>query len=544
MADISHTSRRPSAAEEFRGWPVAANLPGVAFGALALLLFHFYKSFLKLNESYPSAAPIFLVAVLIFCIASTHISYAHVPAYLATLMRGMAIACGLYNFFLFPAIPAIAHTFGGTSQLILDCAWALAAISACLACWRPSWLVLCGFYVFWVKHLAGYLTGMPFHTMLDVLPLVQMPAFAAIALVALELLLRAPTPLLVRTATALRQSLVSPYAAIAFITIALQAANYFYSAVAKSSLDGGIFDWALNNHNQNIFFVALYNQQLPWGDWKAATSLAAELLHWVGRPLAIGILLVQFGTLLAFFRRSSFLILFTLLDIMHLGIFVLSGANFWTWFMINMSIIAAVAALPKTAFSWKTGMAGAALVAAMPAFADVARLGWYDSLAVNSTYLTAVQADGKETRVPATAFGFYSYPLAHMSFGLPSGSYLPTGTNGGTYFSAIYHQSYRCEFKTDHSPYQSIWDGPAFSQLVAGYHRQMLGKVDGDGHWSNDLYPHHFWTTRSLARQFGQLDLRTVTAYKLVTDSVCLDPITGSVKYKRYHNESRIALDR
>ncbi len=103
---------------------------------------------------------------------------------------------------------------------------------------------------------------------------------------------------------------------------------------------------------------------------------------------------------------------------MHVGIFVLAGANFWTWFMLNLAIIAAMGQLAPGVLNWKTGVIGAFMVVASKTFATIAWLGWYDTRAVNSAYFEVVYPKGR-TRLPYTAFGFYSYPLAHMSFGLP-----------------------------------------------------------------------------------------------------------------------------
>lgn len=505
---------------------------GVA--VVSATIFQGYWLLENLLRWYPSMTLPALLAVTAACIAASGVTYDGVPRPLATLMRGMAMACGLYSVLLYPSIPAVAHDFKGWSQFLLNVAWLAAGMAALLAMRRPAWLLYCGFYIYWVKHAAGYITGFPFHTLLDVNPMIQLPAYLALSVPALALAKRywpAAWPALQDAA---------PYCTILFVAIAMQAGNYFYSSLAKGGLDGGILDWALNNENRNIYHIALHNKQLLWGDWGALTGTVSSLLAVLGRPFAAGVFLIQLAAIFVFTSRRLLLVLFACFDLMHIGIFVLVGANFWTWFMVNLSIIAAVSQLPRGAFSWKTGAAGALAILLSPLFANIARLGWYDSLAVNQAQFDVVLDDGSTTRVPSTAFGFYSYPIAHMSFGLPPGKYLPTATNGGTFSSAILRQSYRCDFTSTTPAIEAVWDGNSVSSFIRGFHKQVLAKAGPGGHWSNSVYPHHFWSAPSVEKAFAGVDMRRVSAYRLVVDSVCLDPATGALKRKVYHNEYRI----
>ena len=515
-----------------------AALPGLLFGAFSVLLFLAYARFLRLHEMFPSASIGAFAAVLLACVAASRIGYDGVVPPLRTLMRGLAAACGLYNLALFPGMPAIAHNFGGHAGAILAGAWAVAALAAVLAMWRPAWLLLCAYYVFWIKNVAGYLTGFEMHTLLDILPLYQLPAYLALAVVALQAVRGS------RLHASLAASSVEPQIVLLWLGIGVQAANYFYSALTKATLDGGLSDWVLHNDNVNLFLVALHNKQLLWGDWTALTAWTAQALTFGARPLAAAILLGQLCALAAFSSKRLMLLLFGFFDALHMGIFVLSGANFWTWFMVNLAILAALAQMPRAAFNWRTGLAGAALILAAPLWTHVARLGWYDTLALNAVRLEALSADGRRTRVPMSAFGFYSYPLAHMSFGLPPGSYVPTGTNGGTSRSAIRKQAERCEFSNRDSVLAQNWQPDRFSALLRGYHRYMLERVGPDGHWTNQLYPHHFWSAPSVAGAFADLDIRSVTTYALVTEALCLQARTGAVARTLYANEFLIDVAR
>ena len=506
--------------------------------AVTIALFFGYGAFLQLHIE-PSLYPLTLLAIFVACLASSGVTYASVPESIVTLARGLAIATGLYSVTLFPGIPTVHDVFFGLSQPIIRLAWLMAGIASVLALSRPAWLVYCAFYIFWIKEAAGYVTGFEFHTLLDVQPLCQVPAYLGIAIIVLQLIKRSKIGKVVYLAPTLRPFALDPWILVLITAIALHAANYFYSGVAKASLNGGLTDWALQNENGNLLLVALYNKQLLWGDWQALRSAAIELVTFLARPLAITIILGQLAAILAFSNRRLLIVLFSFYDIMHIGIFVLGGINFWTWFMLNLAIIAAATRLPAGVLNWKTGIFGAVVVLASISFAKIAWLAWYDTRAINSAYFEVVYLGGR-SRVPATAFGFYSYPLAHMSFGLPPGNYFPTLTNGGTRSSRVYRQSMTCTFESKDSRFEKRWKPDAVTSFIRGYHRYMLERLDDDGRWSNDFYPHHFWTAPSVARDFASVDMRTVTDYILVVESVCLDAKTGAVIRAPYHNEFEI----
>jgi hypothetical protein len=513
-------------------------LASLLVAAVTIALFLCYAALLlRLPAGSPSRYPLVLLAVFIACLAASRVTYASVPASIVTLARGLAIATGLYSVTLFPGIPIVHDVFFGHSQPIIVLAWLAAGIASVFALWRPSWLIYCAFYTFWIKNAAGYVTGLKFHTLLDAQPLYQVPAYLGAAIVALQLLKRSKFGQAVHLGPTLRPSTLDPWILVFITAIALHAANYFYSGIAKASLNG-VTDWAFNNENANLLLVALYNKQLLWGEWQALESAAVRLTTFMGRPLAVAILLGQLAALFVFSNRRLLILLFTFYDIMHIGIFVLSGANFWTWFMLNLAIITAAAKLPAGALDWKTGLFGAVLILASIKFADIAWLGWYDTRAINSVHFEVAYPGGR-TRLPVTAFGFYSYPIAHMSFGLPPGNYFPTLTNGGATSAKIYRQAATCAFESTHSRFERKWDPDAVTGFIRGYHRYMLEGSDGDGRWSDDFYPHHFWAAPSVVRDFASVDMRKVTDYILVVDSACLDA-TGAVISAPYHNEFKI----
>jgi hypothetical protein len=516
---------------------VAAALPTLVFAVASLLLFKLYLAVLTAFEWFPSLSVIALPVMLaITAVASLWCKNADLSRPLSSLTRGIALACLLYSGLLFPGVPVVAHNPMGLGPWLLPLGWLLALVAAIASWWRPAWLLFCGFYIFWVKNTAGYLTGLTHHSLLDVLPLYQMAGYLGIAAT-----LTALTPRLLRRSR-FKAVRLNPSFVVIFVAVAMQATNYYIASLAKAKLDGGYLDWALNNQNQNILSVALHNKQLFWGEvsWLVAGVTTAFVA--LARPMALGIFAAQLAAIAALSNKRLLLFLFASYDLLHLGIFALVGANFWPWFMINLALIAAVSQLPASAFNVRAGIAGLALMLVMPLVTRVVWLGWYDTRAVNTVYFEAIDNAGTRTRVPGTFFGLYSYPIAHMSFGLPPGQYVPTVTNGGTFSSLVQKESLGCRFTSTHSPLESVWNPKALSGFVRGYHHYVVAKASINGHWSQVWYPHHFWSAPSVERAFAQVDLRVVKQYALVVQSACVNA-DGSVDKELFKNEYLIHVD-
>ncbi len=509
---------RSAIATRASGWS-----PAWACG-LTLIVFVAYVKSLDALATAPSAAWGSIVGVAVLCALGSTVSCRALPDAVRILLRGLVIACGLHNLLLLPDFPVIAPSLGAHAEAGIWAAWCAAAVATGLAWKRPGWLLFSAFYAFWVKQVAGWVTGFPYHTLLDVLPLYQMPAYLAIAVLVHPLL-----PLS-------QADTQKTWRAVLWVAIAMHAANYVVAGVAKATLNGSFLEWPLHNDITNIVLVALHNKQLLWGDDSRLADSVVAGLRAVQRPLAVVLLLAQLGMIAAFSRKRLMLGLFIFVDLMHIGIFAMVGANFWTWFMVNLAIIAAVARVPSAAFNGRSGLAGAALIAIAPALIKVFPLAWYDTRAINVLYFEAVDDMGRSTRVPNTYFGFYSYPIAHMSFGLPPGDYLPTLTNGGTPKSRFRKQAEQCRFTTTESQFTKRWSPESMQRFVQAYHHHVVAKANADGHWSNAVYPHHFWSAPSVEQAFSQVDLRRIGQYRLVIESDCLDT-TGAVSQTLYRNE-------
>jgi hypothetical protein len=282
---------------------------------------------------YPSGISVSLIGVFAVCAGTSWTKIEDIPAALGIFVRGCSLVCGAYAVLLFPDFPAPAHDLRGWAQPVLVLAWSVAGLSAVAAFWRPTWLLFTSFYIIWVKLFAGYATGFRFHTILDILPLYQAPAIVALSIAALAIACRLrPSP---TSYLKIYRDLIGNLLVIA--AIAMQAANYFYSGTAKMSLEGPSFYWVLNNNVGSLLRVALYEKQLLWGEVAGVTTVVDQMLSYLGRPMAFAILGAQLAAVLMFINNRLLIGLFIVFDLVHLGIFAVVGANFWTWLTFNLA---------------------------------------------------------------------------------------------------------------------------------------------------------------------------------------------------------------
>ena len=211
---------------------------------LTLVAYVVYAQSLDALATSPSAAWGSIVGVALLCTLASKVSCRELPDAVRVLLRGLVIACGLHNLLLLPDFPVIAANLGAHAEAGIWAAWGAAAVATCLAWNRPAWLLFSAFYAFWVKQVAGWVTGFPYHTLLDVMPLYQMPAYLAIAVV------------LHQWRPFKGADTHKSWRATLWIAIAMQAANYVVAGVAKATLNGAFLEWPLHNELANIVLVA------------------------------------------------------------------------------------------------------------------------------------------------------------------------------------------------------------------------------------------------------------------------------------------------
>ena len=308
--------------------------------------------------------------------------------------------------------------------------------------------------------------------------------------------------------------------------------SYFHSGLAKLRLDGGPLSWMLDNQTQQGILIALEKGTYPFAAWPSLTQASYDV---VASHPAIGNVLVVVVQLLApiAMLRRQLLIAFTLVyDLFHLGVYLIYGLLFWKWILLNL-VIVGVFVRSRERFSPAFILTGTAMTFFGQYFVWTAHLAWYDSSNLMSPYVVAVTDSGRTVRVPSAAFGSLSYPVSHGVMFIPedrAGHFPMVRWGSFTNYQATL-TARTCTVPTNYDP---LWRNPGSLQnlgrVVQARHRQLLGRVDGNGRFNMYLYPHHHYPSPFAHQAFGQLNLRTVVGYRWVVDSVCLSLVDGRLQ--------------
>ncbi|WP_280817992.1 hypothetical protein [Rhizobium leguminosarum] len=318
------------------------------------------------------------------------------------------------------------------------------------------------------------------------------------------------------------------------IVAAVHLSNYFYSGICKIFLpNGGPLTWVLENktyflslHASDMGFITIQNILKGLGVHFEIT----RLLLLFNEPINIAVLVGQLMALICLLsmKRAAQLTIF--FDIMHVGIFLLTGIFFWKWIILNAAFVFSFAQLGKrSAPHFSTRLYGCAVVVAAPLAFHVVKLAWYDTGAVNELTFQAVTMDDRTVPVPSNFFLDSSIDVAQQSFARPYNGFLPTGTWGTTLYGDIMKGSAsNCQEQVANF-LLSDTDRARVSLLLQRQQRLALELADHNGHVGYDIYPHHIWSSPWLFQEFSGLDIRSVKSYMLSIQSFCVSVDSSGV---------------
>jgi hypothetical protein len=421
------------------------------------------------------------------------------------------------------------HAIWAYAALIL--VWLLAVALGALCFRFPSAALIAPSYLLWSISVAPVVTGMPITIDIDIQPLAEVSICIGLGLLISRIFgsfFNAPS-----------QADDTPnFPGLLLLTaIGIHLANYFWSFVAKMTLPGPFGAWLTENNPAYMFLTALDDDHIIFGGYPALTSAAFRLFDATHLYTNFLILFFQAAAVSAFFLpKRTLLALLIIFDVMHLSIFILAGANFWPWIILNV-IIGFVVILPDFPSQPILLRAVATIfILIAPRFVAVASLGWFDSRANNKLSFEAVDRNGNRHQVPTNFFGFYSYALGHMDYGLPFPEVgLNVGSpNGGAYNYDILKASITCDMAQlargkERFPFRR----DEVERFVVNYQRMSLAIYQALGSFPYDvLYPHHFYVPASQGDDFRSLDKGTIVAYIYRQESVCLSFLDGEMHRK------------
>jgi len=238
----------------------------------------------------------------------------------------------------------------------------------------------------------------------------------------------------------------------------------------------------------------------------------------------IFVLFLQISCIAAFGRRYLMIIFLILFDLMHILIFLASGIFFYKWIFVNSILAISITRINfKKTSAWLC-ICSVVLVLISPLFFSIARLGWYDTRAVNLVIVEAVLEDGSAVPLPSNFFGHNSVTFAQIRAGKGLAPTVPTGAMAGTHDYSIYRKAEHCTNELVPAADLGIWRRrfEILRSFLSGYHRFALSQVDALGRLHYDLFPHHIWSNPAKYPEASAMDLRRVVAYQLVVEALCI----------------------
>jgi hypothetical protein len=314
------------------------------------------------------------------------------------------------------------------------------------------------------------------------------------------------------------------YHHVLLLSTAVYLANYFWSGWGKVTLDGPPLAWLFENRTYALIPVAHAVGTAPIAGVAWLPAAAHEV---VGRFAILfnGLtLLAELGPIVAVMRYRWLAVSCAALVPFHLLIFALTGIFFWKWAFVDAVLAIVFWRIRETRISGVVAAAAVGVMLLAPTVMPTTRLAWYDTSALNESYLVAVTDDDRELRVPSNYFLSASLTFAQMRFALGMfGRMLPTRVFGTNKSYAEMKAAASCELRVQETTVlqsNELWE--RFERFVREHHAYILAHVDLAGHILYDVYPHHIWSNPTLYRPFAELDKRRIVAYRFITDYVCV----------------------
>jgi len=443
------------------------------------------------------------------------------------LCTGLALICGLYSLFYYPGFGIVDESAYQAAKPLLTLGRWIAVGAAIAAWWRPTLAAIPCAYLIAAKAAVHNITQIR-TGFLDYAPLAEIGLFLSFGLIAARFI-RGPT----RDETSMMFLLLCG--------IAIHFSNYFWSGWLKLRVGDNPLQWVWTNPTFNLALAGHNLGTLPLGSYTLIP------LSWSFLPVVIVALnavtfATQLASVIAITRLRWIIALTIIFDLMHIGIFLLCGINFWTWILFNIAIGVAVTAISATApLPFVLRLIPCGIVILAPQLFNIATLGWYDSRSIRDMYFVAMTESGASYRVPFNYFLGNSYAFYHGSWiGRPHGKHFRTSVWGVTVSSDARDAGRNCTREANYPENDDPVTIERLTKYIRAHHSYIVGHVDAQGRYPYDLFPHHHFTNPVYFREFQALDKRTIVRYDLVTESSCLSydgaNLTKTIKHRSVTN--------
>ncbi|MEE2691394.1 MAG: hypothetical protein VX640_07640 [Pseudomonadota bacterium] len=496
--------------------------------AAALLVFAIIKGVTEFLVWRPALALLWMAICVAGASSFFWVEYKTLPDFARRLLRASALFVAFYFLTEPLELPASGLPADSPVPALLPYLRWLGFLAGAAAWFRPSFMVAGAMILWVVRGMFHPITGALFST-LDIQIVIEFLVFAGTALVGFGAA-RAIT--LTRSRLRLDEETFRS-ASLLVVVIAMGAhfGNYFYSAIAKLTLEGGVFSWVAGNRLYDSILGGLEKGTFPFAASPALTQIIYDAVRTFNIPMHIGSLTIQFVALFAFFNRRLMMALTGLFDLFHLFVYLTVGLFFWKWIALNSIILVTLAKIKSEAWTRTVAVVGTLTVLFGFVLFTTARLGWYNAPSIYSTYFEAETATGERYRVPSSFFGTSSYQVSQ--------GWLYSEISSGDFNHSIWTAVYTVadlEAARKCAPMARAVPDIRFGPLenVARFawlnHDRALKKGGADGRFNDRLYIHHHMPSPFTARPFDKLDKRDITAYYYMAESVCLSLEKGRLR--------------
>lgn len=485
------------------------------------------------TEKYGNIAELILwLALITLALATAHVRMKDLPATMSIIFKYMFVMFALY--LIFPLTLPSNVAVSDLTSIRLSYGHLVFPVLCIMGYWRPG------------IGVTGLVAAMAERTSLsqiidqtlsktEYFPLVEVSLLMMIGAALMPVFQRLKWTHLVNQPMTPEDRL-DIYEKLTLVAIAVHLSNYFYSGLKKVFLGEHPMSWVLHNETWSLILTANVLGQLPLSIDPALTSIGIQSFQ---KTVLIGNMLIFFGQLLAIVSgvRIKWIIIATLFyDLTHILIFFTTGIFFYKWIILNLAIVAALIGIRDKIIPNPLKAIITIMIVVAPAAFFVAKLGWWDTRALNHEKFYAILDDGTEMEIPTNYWGSFSVTYAQLRrIRDKADGFFPTGTSGIIFGQDNMRRGLECNFELPANDYPDVVS-ENFSQHdnevtrhVKMHHRYILENVDDNGQIAYDFYPHHIWSMPWLFREFNALDKRRIVAYRYVIEAKCLAYDQGRV---------------
>ena len=301
----------------------------------------------------------------------------------------------------------------------------IAVCAGVLSIFRPSFLFLIAFYSISTRYTVHYISGYGIPS-LDIMYIMEMAEFLSLSsCVYLRSTVNQKNIVKQKYAIVLSVDPKQLSLCISFIAIGFHLGNYFWSGYQKLHMGPHLWTWAFENQTENMMLVFLKRGTPPFGAFPSVTQLLFDNFSSMVVLSNLFVIIAQLLAVIAPLRLRWLFIACLAYDVMHIGIYIITGLLFWPWIWNNVSIMFSISGYRDEQVGWLPKFCCIATIC-LWGYGNSARLAWFDTADIKFTTIQAETPWHTWVDVPA------SYFLGH-SYGASLGYDFDLGLNKGHY---------------------------------------------------------------------------------------------------------------